>query len=88
MASSGPHGERCWREKRFSPPLLRIQPSPMRRVATSTEIDPQTGTAVVREAFGSRPHEGMRFDKDGNLMASRRPARATSTSLCRLSAMT
>ena len=52
------------------------------------EIDPQTGTAVVREAFGSRPHEGMRFDKDGNLMASRRPARATSTSLCRLSAMT
>jgi sugar lactone lactonase YvrE len=31
------------------------------------EIDPQTGTAVVRDAFGSRPHEGMRFDKDGNL---------------------
>ncbi|HEU5153716.1 MAG TPA: hypothetical protein VFU03_03200, partial [Gemmatimonadales bacterium] len=31
------------------------------------EIDPQTGSAVVRPAIGSKSHEGMRFDKDGNL---------------------
>ncbi len=31
------------------------------------EIDPQTGRTVARPAVGSRSHEGMRFDRDGNL---------------------
>jgi hypothetical protein len=31
------------------------------------EINPQTGAAIVRPAIGSRSHEGLRFDKEGNL---------------------
>lgn len=31
------------------------------------EVDPQTGAAVARPAIGSRAHEGLRFDKFGNL---------------------
>jgi uncharacterized protein len=31
------------------------------------EIDPATGVAVARPAIGSRSHEGMRFDPQGNL---------------------
>jgi len=31
------------------------------------EINPQTGAALVRPALGSKSHEGMRFDKAGNL---------------------
>ncbi len=31
------------------------------------EIDPRTGAVVARPALGSRSHEGMRFDKRGNL---------------------
>jgi len=31
------------------------------------EIDPETGTAVLRAAVGSRSHEGLRFDSQGNL---------------------
>ncbi|HEY7461278.1 MAG TPA: alkaline phosphatase PhoX [Gemmatimonadota bacterium] len=31
------------------------------------EIDPGTGNAVARPAIGSRSHEGLRFDADGNL---------------------
>ncbi|HSE67582.1 MAG TPA: alkaline phosphatase PhoX, partial [Gemmatimonadales bacterium] len=31
------------------------------------EINPQTGVALVRPALGAKSHEGMRFDKDGNL---------------------
>jgi hypothetical protein len=31
------------------------------------EIDPKTGTPTVRPAIGSKSHEGMRFDAQGNL---------------------
>lgn len=31
------------------------------------EINPGTGTAVARPAIGSRSHEGLRFDSEGNL---------------------
>ena len=31
------------------------------------EIDPETGAAVARPALGSKSHEGMRFDPQGNL---------------------
>lgn len=31
------------------------------------EIDPLTGTATLRAAIGARAHEGLRFDKQGNL---------------------
>ncbi|CAA9272250.1 MAG: hypothetical protein AVDCRST_MAG52-3306 [uncultured Blastococcus sp.] len=31
------------------------------------EIDPVTGAAVTRPAIGSRSHEGLRFDAEGNL---------------------
>ncbi|HEY7396175.1 MAG TPA: alkaline phosphatase PhoX [Gemmatimonadaceae bacterium] len=31
------------------------------------EIDPNTGAATARGAVGSRSHEGLRFDKQGNL---------------------
>lgn len=31
------------------------------------EIDPRTGAAVVRPAVGSRSHEGLQFDAEGNL---------------------
>lgn len=31
------------------------------------EIDPETGTSQVRPAIGSRSHEGMDFDSEGNL---------------------
>ncbi len=31
------------------------------------EIDPITGAAVARPAIGSRSHEGLRFDAEGNL---------------------
>jgi secreted PhoX family phosphatase len=31
------------------------------------EIDPETGTSQVRPAIGSRSHEGMDFDSNGNL---------------------
>ena len=31
------------------------------------EIDPRTGAAVARPAIGSRAHEGLRFDSEGNL---------------------
>lgn len=31
------------------------------------EIDPRTGVARVREAIGARSHEGLRFDRRGNL---------------------
>jgi uncharacterized protein len=31
------------------------------------EIDPNTGAATVRGAVGARSHEGLRFDKQGNL---------------------
>lgn len=31
------------------------------------EIDPKTGSAVARPAVGARSHEGLRFDKRGNL---------------------
>lgn len=31
------------------------------------EIDPRTGAAVARPAVGSRSHEGLRFDAQGNL---------------------
>jgi hypothetical protein len=31
------------------------------------EIDPASGTFSLREAVGSRSHEGLRFDKEGNL---------------------
>ena len=31
------------------------------------EIDPTTGAATVRPAVGARAHEGLRFDKQGNL---------------------
>jgi hypothetical protein len=31
------------------------------------EIDPQTGAATARPAIGSRAHEGLRFDPQGNL---------------------
>jgi secreted PhoX family phosphatase len=31
------------------------------------EIDPKTGEAVARPALGSKSHEGMRFDSEGNL---------------------
>ena len=31
------------------------------------EIDPNTGAATVRGAVGAKSHEGMRFDKQGNL---------------------
>lgn len=31
------------------------------------EIDPETGAAVARPAIGSRSHEGLRFDPQGNL---------------------
>ena len=31
------------------------------------EIDPSTGAAVLRAAIGSRSHEGLRFDPQGNL---------------------
>jgi uncharacterized protein len=31
------------------------------------EIDPVTGAAVLRAAMGSRSHEGLRFDPQGNL---------------------
>lgn len=31
------------------------------------EIDPESGAAVARPAVGSRSHEGMRFDPQGNL---------------------
>jgi len=31
------------------------------------EIDPVTGTAIARPAIGSRSHEGLRFDPQGNL---------------------
>jgi hypothetical protein len=31
------------------------------------EINPITGAASLRAAVGARPHEGLRFDRDGNL---------------------
>jgi uncharacterized protein len=31
------------------------------------EIDPETGAAILRAALGSRSHEGLRFDSQGNL---------------------
>lgn len=31
------------------------------------EIDPTTGSAMARPAIGSRAHEGLRFDAEGNL---------------------
>jgi hypothetical protein len=31
------------------------------------EINPETGVAVLRAAIGSRSHEGLRFDSQGNL---------------------
>src|SRR6185436_155974 len=31
------------------------------------EINPTTGAATVRGAVGARSHEGLRFDKQGNL---------------------
>jgi uncharacterized protein len=31
------------------------------------EVDPETGAAVLRAAIGSRSHEGLRFDPEGNL---------------------
>jgi uncharacterized protein len=31
------------------------------------EVDPNTGAAVLRAAVGSRSHEGLRFDPQGNL---------------------
>ncbi|MBC7894189.1 MAG: DUF839 domain-containing protein [Cytophagaceae bacterium] len=31
------------------------------------EINPQTGAAVARPALGARAHEGLRFDKQGNV---------------------
>lgn len=31
------------------------------------EVDPNTGAAVLRSAVGSRSHEGLRFDPEGNL---------------------
>ena len=31
------------------------------------EVNPETGAAVLRDAIGSRSHEGLRFDPQGNL---------------------
>jgi len=40
---------------------------PAARAGHVYEVDPETGTAVLRAAVGSRSHEGLRFDSQGNL---------------------
>ncbi len=40
---------------------------PAARAGHVYEIDPETGAAVLRAAIGSRSHEGLRFDSQGNL---------------------
>jgi secreted PhoX family phosphatase len=40
---------------------------PQARKGLVYEIDPATGTPVARPALGSKSHEGMRFDSQGNL---------------------
>lgn len=41
--------------------------APQSQAGLVYEIDPQTGEEVPRPAVGSRSHEGMRFDPQGNL---------------------
>jgi hypothetical protein len=40
---------------------------PTARAGHVYEINPETGAAVLRAAVGSRSHEGLRFDSQGNL---------------------
>jgi len=40
---------------------------PLARAGHVYEIDPETGASVLRAAVGSRSHEGLRFDPQGNL---------------------
>lgn len=40
---------------------------PTARAGHVYEINPETGAAVLRAAIGSRSHEGLRFDSQGNL---------------------
>ncbi len=50
-----------------SPSLLKDPTQPNAVGGHVYEINPQTGAAVVRPAIGARSHEGLRFDKAGNL---------------------
>jgi len=46
---------------------LKAPSLPAARAGHVYEIDLETGTAVLRAAVGSRSHEGLRFDSQGNL---------------------
>lgn len=48
-------------------PALRDPQVPQANKGLVYEIDPVTGAAVARPAIGSKSHEGMRFDPQGNL---------------------
>jgi secreted PhoX family phosphatase len=51
-----------------NPPVAFPDPTvPQAQAGLVYEIDPQTGDAVARPALGSKSHEGMRFDPQGNL---------------------
>lgn len=47
--------------------LLKDPAFPAAVAGLAYEIDPTTGAATPRPALGSRSHEGMRFDPQGNL---------------------
>ena len=47
--------------------LLKDPAVPQAEAGLVYEIDPETGAAVARPALGSKSHEGMRFDPQGNL---------------------
>lgn len=46
---------------------LRDPAVPQAEAGLAYEIDPATGEATALPAFGSRSHEGLRFDRRGNL---------------------
>jgi hypothetical protein len=50
-----------------SPPGAPDPNVPQATAGLVYEINPETGAAVARPAVGARSHEGLRFDKQGNL---------------------
>jgi sugar lactone lactonase YvrE len=49
------------------PSALKDPAQPGAEAGHVYEIDPSTGAVRLRQAIGSRAHEGLRFDSDGNL---------------------
>jgi sugar lactone lactonase YvrE len=50
-----------------APAALKDPAVPQAQAGLVYELDPATGVAVPRPAIGSRSHEGLRFDPQGNL---------------------